>query len=211
MQQRHSATHSVVSDTRSRRDGVKSAASSNSSSSSSLLILLIVFIAVTSGLGFYKISSDAVVVSRTGDKKLTGFTGNSNTVPSVPNIRTAPIPIVPDVSSVVAQGSNHIAVPQQGSEAAVQKHVVQLTEEEVTERSVVTTSENVRDKPKKRMQVAFAITITRDGKFQDGAAVMAYSIDQAFRNDNMDISMIAFVHPNVTTSRPFLERVGYRY
>jgi hypothetical protein len=186
---------------------VKSAASSNSSSSSSLLLLLIVFIVVTSGLGFYKISSDAVDVSKTGDKKLTGFTGSSNTDPSVPNIRTSPIPIVPDVSFVVAQDSNRIAVPQQGSEAAV----VQLTEEEVTERSVVTTSENVGDKPKKRMQVAFAITITRDGKFQDGAAVMAYSIDQAFRNDNMDISMIAFVHPNVTTSRPFLERVGYRY
>lgn len=70
---------------------------------------------------------------------------------------------------------------------------------------------NMIQKNTKRMQIAFAITITRDGKFQDGAAVMAYSIDKAFRDDGIDIAMIAFVHPDVNTSRPFLEKVGYRY
>lgn len=59
------------------------------------------------------------------------------------------------------------------------------------------------------MKVAFAITITKDGKFQDGAAVLAYSIIESFKNDPIEISFIAFVHPNVSTSRPYLRQIGY--
>ena len=62
----------------------------------------------------------------------------------------------------------------------------------------------------KRMSIAFAITITRDGPFQDGAAVMLWSILQAFGQDDLDISFVSFVHPNVTTSRPLLRKIGYR-
>ena len=65
--------------------------------------------------------------------------------------------------------------------------------------------------PPARKKIGFAITITKDGKFQDGAAVMAYSILEAFKHDDIDISFVAFVHPDVSTSRPFLQRVGYRY
>jgi hypothetical protein len=59
------------------------------------------------------------------------------------------------------------------------------------------------------MKVAFAITITKDGRFQDGAAVLAHSIIKAFQHDPIEISFVAFVHPNVTTSRPFLRRIGF--
>lgn len=61
-----------------------------------------------------------------------------------------------------------------------------------------------------RKRIAFAITITKDGSFQDGAAVMQYSIIKAFGDDDIDISFVAFVHPNVTTSRPSLRKIGYR-
>jgi hypothetical protein len=56
---------------------------------------------------------------------------------------------------------------------------------------------------------AYAITITKDGSFQDGAAVLAYSIMKYSWNRTYDISFIAFVHPNVTASRPILKRLGY--
>ena len=60
-----------------------------------------------------------------------------------------------------------------------------------------------------RRRIAYAITITKDGFFQDGAAILAYSILNVSRNSPFDISLIAFVHPNVTTSRPSLQRLGY--
>lgn len=60
-----------------------------------------------------------------------------------------------------------------------------------------------------RPRLAFIITITKDGFFQDGAAVLAYSIIKTTRNSAYDISFIAFVHPNVTTSRVGLTRLGF--
>jgi hypothetical protein len=61
----------------------------------------------------------------------------------------------------------------------------------------------------KRRRIAYAITMTQDGNFLDGAAVLAYSIYEASMKGNDLISLIAFVHPNVTTSRPILQKLGY--
>lgn len=61
----------------------------------------------------------------------------------------------------------------------------------------------------RRKRYAYAITITKDGFFQDGAAVLAYSIMKYSQNAPYDISFIAFVHPNVTSSRPGLQRLGF--
>lgn len=69
---------------------------------------------------------------------------------------------------------------------------------------------NLRSHPTiRKKRIAYAITITKDGNFQDGAAVLAYSIFNSSRNDQYQISLVAFVHPNVTTSRPVLEKLGY--
>ena len=58
-------------------------------------------------------------------------------------------------------------------------------------------------------RIGFAITITKDGAFLDGAAVLAYSIVKHSTIDtNTKISLIAFVHPNVTKSRPILKKVN---
>lgn len=63
--------------------------------------------------------------------------------------------------------------------------------------------------PPIKKRLAYAITITKDGFFQDGAAVLAYSIMKYAKNSTYDISLIAFVHPNVTTSRVGLRRLGF--
>ena len=60
-----------------------------------------------------------------------------------------------------------------------------------------------------RKRIAFAITITKDGPFDDGAAVLAYSIIKTSQGKNYDVSLVAFVHPDVVTSRPTLKRLGY--
>lgn len=66
----------------------------------------------------------------------------------------------------------------------------------------------VLNKPAKK-RLAYVITITKDGFFQDGAAVLAYSIMKYANATSYDISLIAFVHPNVTTSRVGLRRLGF--
>ena len=61
----------------------------------------------------------------------------------------------------------------------------------------------------KKRRIAYAITISKDGSFQDGAAILAYSIYEASKNFNDVISFVAFVHPQVVTSRPALKRLGF--
>ncbi len=61
----------------------------------------------------------------------------------------------------------------------------------------------------RKARIAFAITITKDGFFQDGAAVLAYSIMKNVKSDLYDISFIAFVHPSVISSRVGLTRLGF--
>ncbi len=62
----------------------------------------------------------------------------------------------------------------------------------------------------RRPRIAYAISITKDGSFQDGAAVLAYSIiANTPVNSSYDISFVAFVHPNVSVSRPYLRNLGF--
>jgi hypothetical protein len=62
---------------------------------------------------------------------------------------------------------------------------------------------------KKKRRIAYAITLTKDGFFADGAAVLAYSIMKVSTQCEFDVSLVAFVHPNVTTSRPILGKLGF--
>jgi hypothetical protein len=43
----------------------------------------------------------------------------------------------------------------------------------------------------------------------DGAAVLAYSIMKFSRGRNYDVSLVAFVHPEVQKSRPVLKNLGF--
>jgi len=60
-----------------------------------------------------------------------------------------------------------------------------------------------------RRRIAYAITITKDGFFQDGAAVLAYSIVKNSGDRDYDVSLVAFVHPEVVQSRPILSKIGF--
>eukprot|EP01038_Epipyxis_sp_PR26KG_P010758 gene10758-14448_t len=70
-------------------------------------------------------------------------------------------------------------------------------------------SKKIESNPSNRKRIAFIITITKDGFFQDGAAVLVYSIIKYTQYSNFDKSFIAFVHPNVTTSRSGLRKLGF--
>ena len=63
-----------------------------------------------------------------------------------------------------------------------------------------------------KKRLAYVITITKDGYFGlDGAAVLAYSIINStsdISRAEYDISFIAFVHPDVITTRPGLQKLG---
>ena len=168
---------------RTRRDRGRKGKTKNSST---FLYFLIIFIFVISVLSFYTITHSAQGVSYT-PAMLTSYVLPDSFINSSQHTRLSP-------------KRNDKQSPPLTAMSTVQDGSLQTLND--NNKNIIAN---------KRLQVAFAITITRDGKFQDGAAVMAYSIDQAFRNDNMDISMIAFVHPNVSTSRPVLEKVGYRY
>ena len=84
-----------------------------------------------------------------------------------------------------------------------------MKEEEEEEEEVHQVSSNGKSADTGRKRLAYVITITKDGMFQDGAAVLAYSIMKYSRDSEYDISLIAFVHPNVSTSRPGLQRLGF--
>ena len=64
----------------------------------------------------------------------------------------------------------------------------------------------------RKKRLAYVITITKDGYFGlDGAAVLAYSIINStseISRAEYEISFIAFVHPDVITTRPGLQRLG---
>jgi len=87
-----------------------------------------------------------------------------------------------------------------------------------TDRDMAISSPTPRKRTSGKLKVAFAITMTSDGKglFHDGAAVLAYSILKTIHTDRRtydlfeSISMVAFVHPNVTQrNRDVLSRLGY--
>ena len=68
---------------------------------------------------------------------------------------------------------------------------------------------------KKKRKIAYAITVTKDGHFVDGALVLGYSakrvhdITKGFDSE-YDADLIAFVVPTVVTSRPILAAYGWK-
>lgn len=86
------------------------------------------------------------------------------------------------------------------------------SQEHLNKAVIINTNNSIEaTKFQRKKKIAFAITMTRDGPFHDGAAVLAYSIAKAFGKDNIEIGLFAFVHPKVQSSRQFLRNCGYRY
>ena len=75
-------------------------------------------------------------------------------------------------------------------------------------------SPNVRSISKKK-KVAYAITVTKDGHFLDGALVLGHAARKVHDESkgyisNYDADLVAFVAPGVVTARPILEAYGWR-
>ena len=68
---------------------------------------------------------------------------------------------------------------------------------------------------KKKKKIAYAITVTKDGHFVDGALVLGYSAKKVHDASSgyiseYDADLIAFVVPSVKYARPVLEAYGWK-
>lgn len=69
-----------------------------------------------------------------------------------------------------------------------------------------------------RKKIAYAITVTRDGPFLDGALVLGHAAMKLHRqsdnpthyNSKYDAELVAIVAPTVVTSRVVLEKFGWK-
>ena len=115
-------------------------------------------------------------------------------------VKTPPLPAIEIKMPTITEQLSFVAANKEGSLViSAQK------EKEIDEKK----EGNVVDIKEKRRRIAYVITITKDGHFQDGAAVLAYSIHKVSQLANDDVSLISFVHPSVSTSRPILAKLGY--
>lgn len=58
--------------------------------------------------------------------------------------------------------------------------------------------------------IAYAVSVTRDGPYMDGAAVLAHAIRTAARRSKYGFELVAIVHPTVQTSREPLQKAGWK-
>lgn len=62
-----------------------------------------------------------------------------------------------------------------------------------------------------KKKIAYAITITKDGPFLDGALVLGYSALEAQKSSSKyTADLVAFVTPEVVHARPVLESYGWK-
>lgn len=61
---------------------------------------------------------------------------------------------------------------------------------------------------KPKLKVAVAITVTKDGPYLDGAAVLQHSVRMT--NSHHDVEMVALVHSEVQSTRPALRALGFK-
>jgi len=79
--------------------------------------------------------------------------------------------------------------------------------------NAIVSSNDIPQKRKKK--IAYAITVTKDGNFVDGALVLGYAATKFHDTakgflSEYDPELVAFVTKNVVTSRPILESFGWR-
>lgn len=62
-----------------------------------------------------------------------------------------------------------------------------------------------------KKKIAYAITVTKDGPFVDGALVLGWAAKKVHdANSKYDADLVAFVVPSVVTSRAILSKFGWR-
>ena len=79
----------------------------------------------------------------------------------------------------------------------------------------VSTPVTAKTEPPSRPKIAYAITVTKDGSFLDGALVLGYAArkyhdaKKGFPSD-FDVDLVAFTAPSVKTSIPILKHFGWK-
>ena len=62
-----------------------------------------------------------------------------------------------------------------------------------------------------KKRIAYAITVTKDGPFLDGALVLGHAVKKTHDSSSKYVAdLVAFVAPHVVTARPILEAYGWR-
>ena len=76
-------------------------------------------------------------------------------------------------------------------------------------------TKSFHQEPMKKKKIAYAITVTKDGHFVDGALVLGHSDLRVHNsskgyNSKYDAELVAFVTPTVHYARPVLEAYGWK-
>lgn len=69
---------------------------------------------------------------------------------------------------------------------------------------------SLKERGGERKVIAYAISVTADGPYMDGAAVLAHAIRKASADSKYGMDLVAIVFPEVKTSRVPLERAGWK-
>lgn len=90
----------------------------------------------------------------------------------------------------------------------------EMSLEKSNPKPVVESSKNSHLPDRKKKIIAYAITVTKDGPFVDGALVLGYSAMKVHDESKgfksvYDAALVAFVTPKVVTSREILRKFGW--
>lgn len=121
-----------------------------------------------------------------------------------------------DISELLAATTNgDQKISDQNMAEILNRNFAVEEEEETEEKMPVEGIESSGDTKSKKKVVAYAITVTKDGPFVDGALVLGYAAQKVHDTNKgykspYNAELVAFVTPNVITSRPILEKFGWK-
>lgn len=117
-------------------------------------------------------------------------------------------------------GQGIVAIPTMNSKVVSEKRRTEISTPAIDHTAsegegLLKTADVGYPKTNTKPKIAYAITVTKDGHFVDGALVLGYAArkyhDAARGNPSeYDVDLVAFVSPGVVTSRPILEANGWR-
>ena len=107
-----------------------------------------------------------------------------------------------------------LSIPSDSKDSLLEENPIAVEKNE----SVLSSSCSVDSTKKKvvaKKRIAYAITVTKDGSFLDGALVLGHAarkvhdVSQGYMSQ-YDADLVAFVAPGVVTARPILTAYGWK-
>ena len=108
-----------------------------------------------------------------------------------------------------------LSIPSDSKDSLLQENPIAVEKHEsvLSSSSSVASTKTYKVVAKKR--IAYAITVTKDGSFLDGALVLGHAarkvhdVSQGYMSQ-YDADLVAFVAPGVVTARPILTAYGWK-